>query len=89
VEFEWDEAKQIGNLRKHGVDFAAVRQFDWAEVQESEDRRKNYGERRWVAYGRIGDRLHVLIYTRRGERVRVISLRRANNKETDEYERQN
>jgi uncharacterized protein len=89
VEFEWDEAKRIGNLRKHGVDFAAVRGLDWAEVRESEDRRKNYGEPRWVAYGRIGDRLHVLIYTPRGERVRVISLRRANDKETDEYERQN
>jgi uncharacterized protein len=54
VEHERDESKRSGNLAKHGVDFAAVVEFDWAAVQESEDRRKNHGERRWVAFGRIG-----------------------------------
>jgi uncharacterized protein len=86
LEFEWDEAKQIGNLRKHGVDFAAAIEFEWASVQETEDRRKDYGERRWVALGRIGDRIYVLVYTRRTGRVRVISLRAANRKEFDGYE---
>ena len=86
MEFERDEAKRIANLRKHGVDFAAVDAFEWASVQESEDRRKDYGERRWVAVGRIGDGVHVLIYTRRGARMRVISLRRANGKEFRSYE---
>jgi uncharacterized protein len=89
LEFEWDEAKRIGNLRKHGVDFARVVEFQWDDIQESEDHRKDYGERRWIAFGRIGDRVHVLIYTPRGERIRVISLRRANDKETDVYEGKN
>jgi uncharacterized DUF497 family protein len=82
VEFEWDAS----NLRKHGVDFASIADLDWAHIRESEDRRKDYGECRWVAFGRIGDRVHVLIYTHRGRRIRVISLRRANDEETDAYE---
>jgi uncharacterized protein len=86
VEFEWDAAKRIGNLRKHGVDFAVVEAFEWGTAQESEDRRTDYGERRWIVHGRIGDRLYVLVYTRRNGRIRVISLRTANRKEFDRYE---
>jgi uncharacterized protein len=86
VEFEWDEGKCRTNLRKHGVDFAAVAAFEWASVQETQDRRKDYGERRWVALGRIDQRVYVLVYTRRGGRIRVISLREANGKEFDRYE---
>ena len=86
MEFEWDEAKRFSNLRKHCVDFVAIHEFQWASVQKSEDRRKDYGERRWVALGRIGDRIYVLVYTRHAGRVRVISLREANGKEFDGYE---
>ena len=89
MEFEWDEAKRRTNLTKHGVDFAAVEAFAWASVQEIEDRRKYYGEHRWVAASMIGDRLHVLIYTRRNGRIRVISLRKASDKEMAEYESEN
>jgi hypothetical protein len=85
VEFEWDEAKRIANLRKHGVDFARVVAFEWDTARESEDRRRDYGERRWIAHGRIGPELHVLIYTRRHGRVRVISLREASRREKAGY----
>jgi uncharacterized protein len=68
------------------VDFIAIHEFQWASVQEIEDRRKDYGERRWVALGSIGDRVYVVVYTRRAGRVRVISLREANRKEFDGYE---
>jgi uncharacterized protein len=44
VEFEWDEAKRIGNLRKHGVDFARVVTFDWNTMIEVPDLRRPYGE---------------------------------------------
>jgi uncharacterized DUF497 family protein len=84
--FEWDEAKRIGNLAKHGVDFEAVRDFDWTTSTQSADRRWDYGEVRWQARGLIGARLHVLVFTWRGDRVRVISLRRANILEVKDYE---
>lgn len=89
MEFEWDEAKRRTNQAKHAEDFVSVANFDWDTVIEVEDVRRHYGERRWRALGMIGDRLHVLIYTRRGERLHVISLRRANDKEVNEYESEN
>jgi uncharacterized DUF497 family protein len=87
MEYEWDEAKRLRNRQSHGVDFAAAEAFDWRAVVEWEDRREEYGEQRLVAIAPIGKRLHVMVYTRRGENIRIISLRKANGKETKEYEK--
>lgn len=81
MEYEWDEAKRLRNLAKHGIDFAQVHDFDWETAVRFEDIRKLYGEQRWLALGVIGSRLHALIYTTRGHRIRVISLRKARNQE--------
>ena len=51
------------------------------------DDRRNYGEVRWRAFGPNNDRLHVLVYTIRNSSLRVISLRKANDREFDFYER--
>ena len=51
------------------------------------DDRRNYGEVRWRAFGPNNDRLHVLGYTIRNSNLRVISLRKANDREFDFYER--
>ncbi len=88
MEFEWDEAKRFGNLRKHGVDFARVVAFEWDTIVEVQDQRRPYGETRWQALGMIGERLHMLIYTRRNGRIRVISLRKASDMEMADYEEQ-
>lgn len=50
------------------------------------DDRFNYSEERWVALGLIDNRLHVLTYTIRGENIRLISLRKANKRESEYYE---
>lgn len=50
-----------------------------------EDRRKQYGERRFRALGPIGDRLHVVVFTARGANLRIISLRKANAREVETY----
>ena len=81
--YEWDDAKRASNLAKHGVDFADVARFDFAgAVGEIEERS---GEIRRVATGYIGDRVHKLVYVRRGSRIRVISLRKANDRERRDY----
>jgi uncharacterized protein len=87
VEFEWDEAKRFSNLRKHGVDFVHVLDFDWETAVRFEDTRRQYGEERWLALGRIGARLHTLVYTIRSGRMRVISLRRSKRQEVAVYEK--
>ena len=83
--YEWDETKRKTNLSKHGVDFAAADFFVWEEALVIEDNRKNYGERRFLAFGPIGDRLHCVAFSLRGENIRIISLRRANSREVARY----
>ena len=85
--FDWDDAKRRANLAKHGVDFALAAEFAWAKATITPDLRKDYGEPREVAIGPIGERLHVLTFTRRGVTIRIISLRRANPRERKIHER--
>jgi uncharacterized DUF497 family protein len=86
-EFEWDDAKAARNLAQHGVRFEAVRSFDWTDAMTREDTRGDYGERRFVSIGRIGRRLHVAVWTARGDRRRLISLRKANPRERALHDR--
>ena len=82
--YEWDENKSRANLEKHGIDFSAVYDFDWATASVEQDVRHN--ELRFVAYGYIGERLHVVVYTESGIRTRIISLRKADPREVRRYE---
>ena len=86
MRYEWDESKRAANIAKHGTDFHEAEQFDWTTALEVRDTRFDYGEERWIALGMIGSRLHVLIYTVRQGKIRLISLRRANLREQKHYE---
>lgn len=82
----FDPAKSEANVRKRGLPFSLVEEsFDWAGAQLIEDRRKDYGERRYRALGFIGTRLHAVAYTPRGDAMHVISLRKANRREEKRY----
>ena len=84
--YVWDDAKRAANLAVHRVDFTAAMHFDWETAQATPDTRRDYGEPRFIAVGRIGIRLHVLVYTPRGGLLRIISLRKANQREISRYE---
>ena len=86
MRFEWDEAKRAANLAKHGADFPLAEQFDFESARIGRDERHDYGEERFRALGLVGARLHMLIFTVRGETVRVISLRQANTREIRSYD---
>ncbi len=81
--YQWDEAKRAANLAKHGVDFA--------EAYAAEDRplatlsQVVGGEVRFLSYVTIRGRLHALVWTPREGATRVISLRRANQREVARY----
>ena len=81
--YEWSDSRRIANLDKHGVDFAAIEAFEWHTAIERPDDR--HREPRFVATGYIGDRLHVVVFAERGDRLRVISLRRATARERERY----
>jgi uncharacterized DUF497 family protein len=88
--FEWDAEKAADNWRDHGIAFdEAIKIFRDAFAIESIDDREAYGEERVNRLGMCeGVLLHVT-YTERGERIRIISARRAEKHEQDDYYRQN
>jgi uncharacterized protein len=80
MEFEWDEAKNEENRRKHGFDFAyAIRIFD-GPVRRLASRRR-HEERRMIATGQVEGRFISVVYTRRDGRYRIISARPARRNE--------
>lgn len=85
VNYEFDPAKDASNLDKHGLSLVDADGFEWDTAVVREDTRKQYAEQRLEATGYIGDRLHVMIYCRRRDAVRVISLRKANPREMKRY----
>jgi hypothetical protein len=83
--WNWGEAKRQANGARHGVDFAQIDGFDWATCTHKFDDRWDYGELRVVSAGYIGGRLHLVVWTPRGDARRIISLRKANDREEKAY----
>lgn len=83
--FEWDEKKRAANLAKHGIDFEAVWSLEWRYAWVRPDTRREYGEKRSIALGFIGQRLYCCAYAERGGKRRIISLRKANAREMRYY----
>lgn len=82
---EFDPVKEALNRAKHGVSLARANDLHERDLRIVSDDRASYGERRLIAYGKLGDRLHILVFTRRPGVVRVISLRKANVREVKRY----
>lgn len=87
MEFEWDESKSDACFKERGFDFefAARVFFDPDRLVELDDRRV-YGEERYQVIGSIETRLYVVVYTPRHDVIRIISARKANQREVRCYE---
>lgn len=86
MEFEWDEEKATLNERKHGVPFPfATRVFLDENRLEWIDTRRQYGEPRWITIGLIEGIEIAVAYTLRGEAIRIISARKAERHEREDY----
>lgn len=86
-EFEWDAAKSDACFRNRGFDFAlALQVFVDTNHLIRKDHRWDYGEDRFQILGRIEGRVYVVIYTLRSKSVRIISARKANQREVMDYE---
>ena len=86
--FEWDEAKAGGNQRLRRPAFDDATNFNFATAVITKDIRTDYGEERIQAIGLVQKRLHVLVYTERQGRLRIISFRKANDREVRRYDRE-
>ncbi|WP_405041360.1 BrnT family toxin [Phenylobacterium sp.] len=86
LDFEWDPAKAASNERKHDVRFgAAIEVFLDGHRLDADATRKGDGEDRRKVVGVIDGRLLTLVYSRRGQVVRVISARPSNAQEARRY----
>lgn len=81
--FEWDEAKRVATLEKHGIDF-----LDAVEVFVEEHivlPAKSEVEDRKIAVGSIGGIPVAVVFTMRGDTIRIITARRARRNEREHY----
>ncbi|AOG05635.1 BrnT family toxin [Bosea sp. RAC05] len=83
--FEFDPLKSAANLAKHGIDFQQAQAL-WEDARLLEAPARTEGEPRFMAVGLIGQKHWSAIYVYRGDRVRIISVRRARSEEIEYYE---
>lgn len=85
-DFEWDDRKARSNLHKHGIDFVDARYVFMDDNRtDSVDDSMDYGEDRSLAVGLVNGRFLAVTYTLRGDRIRIISARKADRHEEQEY----
>jgi len=85
--FTWDPAKNEENKRRHGIAFEDVTSAFDGPTLEGFDGREDYGEDRWVMVGLMrGVVVVVVVYTERGDVIRMISARKAKSYEQEEFE---
>ena len=84
MQFEWDEAKRISTIAKHGVDFEDAKLiFDGRPVLHAPS--DHEGEDRWIAVGDLNGLLVSVVFTHRSGRIRNITARRAREDEKRRY----
>lgn len=85
IAFEWDPAKAAANVRKHGILFAdATLVLQDERAMTLQDEAQN--EQRWVTIGMDAlARVLTVVYTWRGDSIRIISARPATPNERRQY----
>ncbi len=86
MEIEYDPNKRDKTLAERGLDFADAGQVFSGLSATLPDTRKDYGEERFITTGLLGNRVVVVVWTKRGGKRRIISMRRANNRDIKRYE---
>lgn len=80
-----DPAKDAANLAKHGASLAQAARLEWDSALIWPDVRRPYGEPRQCALALLGERLYFAAFVDRADGRRIISLRRANDREIIHY----
>ncbi len=86
MKVEFDANKNDTNIRERGLSFVRAADFDFDGAIIKQDARKAYPEVRYIALGFLDAKLHVLCFTPVEDGIRVISFRRANQREVKSYE---
>jgi uncharacterized DUF497 family protein len=83
--FEWDERKSAANMAKHAVSFLQAAEIFRGPRIETIDTRRDYGEVRVVALGLYEDVVFRVVFTRRDDRIRIISAWRAGRRDREKF----
>ncbi len=87
VKVSFDPQKNLRNIEERNLPFSLVENFDFNTAQITIDTRIDYGEVRYVAIGLLDERVHVVCFKETDNGIRVISFRKANNREVKRYEK--
>jgi hypothetical protein len=85
LKLTWDEAKRRATLNERGIDFADARELFAGLHFTAADRRRDYGEDRFISAGLVGGRLCIVVWTRRENARRIISMRKGNAREQKSF----
>ena len=85
MDIVFDTAKRSLTLEHRGLDFADAAKIFSGRCFTAEDDRQDYGEVRYITVGRLDGRMLVMVWTPRGNARRIISMRKANEREQDFY----
>jgi uncharacterized protein len=85
MKISFDPAKRAATLEHRGLDMADSAATFAGQTLTVQDRRKEYGEERFITIGTLHGRMVVLVWTPRGQTARIISMRKANEREQDLY----
>ena len=85
MQFVFDPVKDEINRAKHGVSLALAEVLFGGQHLTLADDRFDYGEKRMIAFGKIGRRVFACVFTDRGAQRRIISLRKANSREVKRH----
>jgi uncharacterized DUF497 family protein len=81
VEVTYDPQKRAWTLVERGLDFDEARIVFNGRIFEFEDDRRDYGEIRYLTFGKLRDRLVAVVWTPRGGARHIISMRKCNDRE--------
>jgi uncharacterized DUF497 family protein len=85
MRYEWDEAKRLANIQKHGIDFTGIEKAFTGQTVTMLDDRFDYGESRFITLGLLSGRVVVIAHTETDEVIRIISVRKATKNEEAGY----
>ncbi len=85
MNFEWDESKSNSNKSKHGIDFETAKNI-FLDENRIEIIAPYPIENRFICIGKLNGKLWAVIFTIRGDTIRIISARRSRKKEVKLYE---
>ena len=85
MNFEWDEEKNQINVEKHHIDFNDAKGIFQSARLTAMDSRRDYGETRKSSIGTIGPHVCVVVYTEREGVTKIISARKANQRERNYF----